>query len=393
MEAAMTCDAVRERFSDLMDGELDEALHPRIEEHLKACGSCRLEWAKFRQTVDAVRGMPQLSAPKGFTDEIRQRLERAELLDREEVAKPSRMGWKRPLMLLSAAAAVLLVARVGLESRNKTLAPPESSLWKAQVEDPSEALRGEGGSREGQAEAIAPEPVPVESPEALPPIPETQVVETREPAQTAPEEGQVDLADAARPAATPPAPAAPPPDAAPGSPLPPRVIALAWVMPCADAEAGARSIRDAFASESREPVEKPWLESRQRGRAAGRAPQLLTLRVRASELEETTRRLEALGARPAPAGDEIQPSPQPELGLLPKDAETKTAAVRGDDAHRARAAEVPEMGKVETFGMAAASDLKKLEEVAKDLPAPEAWVILTVRLEPVPEARSEGDRP
>jgi hypothetical protein len=119
------------------------------------------------------------------------------------------------------------------------------------------------------------------------------------------------------------------------------MLALAWVMPCADAEAGERRLRDAFASERQEESMdlKAGLgaELGRRGLLAGSAPaegeierktpQRLTLRVRSAELRETTRRLEALGARPATGGMASLESAGKESVL----AESRSEAALPDD--------------------------------------------------------------
>lgn len=457
----MTCDAVRERFSDLMDGELDETVRPRLEEHLRTCGGCRLEWAKFRQTVDAVRGMPQLSAPKGFADEMRQQLERAELLDREAAPTPSRMGWQRPLMLLAAAAMVLVVARVGLESRLPAPRDKTPSGFPGKFEGPDVSREGladtqapsgfSGGASPAPPDLAWKEPVP-DSTEGLqdkgggggprsraPALDAIQHGATHDPARTAPEEASrelADLADAVLPAPGGPAlsaasapPSAPPsPAATPGGSVPPPMPALAWVMPCADAEAGERRLRDALAPGSRDESQdlkaKLESESGQRGAEAGSAsldgrierktPRILTLKVRSAELKETTRRLEALGARPAPGEDEAvrlagrldrQPARKPADAEMRQrgGVETEAVAEGGIDADGAQAGQTQETAKADALKEEVASDVKAIGEgekpssaLRKDLraaAAPEEWITLTIALEPVPEAQPDGDKP
>ena len=413
----MTCDAVRERFSDLMDGEMDESVRPRIEEHLTSCGSCRLEWAKFRQTVDAVRGMPQLSAPKGFVDDIRQQLERAELLDREGIPPPSRTGWKRPLMLFAAAAVVLVVARVGLQSRepippsptlgrspefsaNAVPVVPESALENPEAPDPNpqEALQQEKGGGEG-----VPTPRPDNENEAAKDL---QADASREQDRALPDPALPS------PPAAPAAPAGPPPPAAePGKAGP--ALALAWVMPCASAEAGERRLRDAF-----EPVDEASRDSKERetgreDRVAGlAASRMLVLRVPAPELQDTVRRLESLGARPA-AAEAASPDPagKPSCGL--QGAVSQAAApenrpgVAGIGLVREKKAdalgqEAKEAGNLEKRQEARALEeaplrarLKATADAAEERKCKdeEGWIILTVVLEPAPETPPPAEKP
>ena len=107
----MNCDQIRDLFSDLMDGEFPEAPAREAEAHMASCASCAREWASFRRAVDAVRGLPQRSAPAGFAESVRENLQRERLLaePRPSVILPL---WRRPAFLgkALAAAAVLVIA-------------------------------------------------------------------------------------------------------------------------------------------------------------------------------------------------------------------------------------------------------------------------------------------
>lgn len=51
----MTCDAVDELLSDLMDGELPDGTRAAIEEHLASCEGCAASYRRLRRTVRFVR--------------------------------------------------------------------------------------------------------------------------------------------------------------------------------------------------------------------------------------------------------------------------------------------------------------------------------------------------
>ncbi len=49
------CPDIRDRFSDLLEGRLDEGTRAAIDAHLAACDACRAEWSSFSAAVDVLR--------------------------------------------------------------------------------------------------------------------------------------------------------------------------------------------------------------------------------------------------------------------------------------------------------------------------------------------------
>ncbi|HYC76955.1 MAG TPA: zf-HC2 domain-containing protein [Planctomycetota bacterium] len=60
---AMRCTTCRDRFSERFDGRLPSALERRVDEHLVACAGCAAEFAAYRRTFEAVRGVVGRRAP------------------------------------------------------------------------------------------------------------------------------------------------------------------------------------------------------------------------------------------------------------------------------------------------------------------------------------------
>jgi len=113
----MDCKTLRERISDYLDGQLQDAERREIAAHLDACQTCRAEIEAFQKTVDLVRSLPLVPAPEGFADRILQRaLHVAPGSETFPAAAPARFSAWLPVVRGVAAAAVLfLFAYVGYQ--------------------------------------------------------------------------------------------------------------------------------------------------------------------------------------------------------------------------------------------------------------------------------------
>ncbi len=69
------CTECDERLSRLLDGDLGPKELSSVEEHLRVCADCRTELEALRRTAEAVRGLPQWSAPEGFAESVMARVE------------------------------------------------------------------------------------------------------------------------------------------------------------------------------------------------------------------------------------------------------------------------------------------------------------------------------
>jgi hypothetical protein len=66
----VSCDDVRERFSELVDDRLAPADRVEVDAHLDGCATCRHELERFRATVALVRSLAPARAPAGFVDRV-----------------------------------------------------------------------------------------------------------------------------------------------------------------------------------------------------------------------------------------------------------------------------------------------------------------------------------
>ena len=100
----MDCARAEELFSDHLDGSLDLLLRAELDRHLAGCANCRELRGALALVVDALRGAPELPAPR----DLAERAAAAALAAGRGPAVPKMPFW------LQAAAAVLAVAVTGV---------------------------------------------------------------------------------------------------------------------------------------------------------------------------------------------------------------------------------------------------------------------------------------
>ena len=71
----MTCDEVREAFSDFYDDMLSGARLMDVTQHLDECPGCRAAWEAFSQSVQVVTRLGTAEPSPGFAARVRQRVE------------------------------------------------------------------------------------------------------------------------------------------------------------------------------------------------------------------------------------------------------------------------------------------------------------------------------
>jgi predicted anti-sigma-YlaC factor YlaD len=95
----MTCREVQEQLSPWLDGELTGEAQARVQEHLRACASCRRELARL-ETLDGALAQVSVPAPAGLAEKVLARIQ-----------PPRRRRWWQTLAL--AASLVVGVALGG----------------------------------------------------------------------------------------------------------------------------------------------------------------------------------------------------------------------------------------------------------------------------------------
>ncbi len=70
------CREVRERSSDLVDGDIDEPSERRIRGHIGRCGPCNAFMNTLRATVGLLRSTPKEEPSEGFRARVLENIRR-----------------------------------------------------------------------------------------------------------------------------------------------------------------------------------------------------------------------------------------------------------------------------------------------------------------------------
>jgi hypothetical protein len=102
----MECEKIREKFSSLLEEDLDPSEEKVLKEHLASCSGCQKDFETFKKTMSWLHSVDEVEAPEGFLTEIYQKME-----DRKGMGY--RQEWVHRLMRLKLPAqAVAMVAIV-----------------------------------------------------------------------------------------------------------------------------------------------------------------------------------------------------------------------------------------------------------------------------------------
>jgi len=120
-----SCEAMREDFSALLDGELEPFQRTEIEEHLSECSECLRVLGGMKKVDDLYRALEPAAAPADFEERLKQRLQpRVRLFTARKTAV-------RRIWPLAAAAGLLAVLSVFL-MRMQTPSPDRLQLTRTQ---------------------------------------------------------------------------------------------------------------------------------------------------------------------------------------------------------------------------------------------------------------------
>lgn len=98
-----TCEKIREEFSALLDGELDAETREAVEAHLHECSECLLELSRYKKVSEMYNRMERVPAPPDFEARV------ADAIWPKIVPLPERKKFHLRWMPAFAAAAVLLI--------------------------------------------------------------------------------------------------------------------------------------------------------------------------------------------------------------------------------------------------------------------------------------------
>jgi len=125
----MECKKVRDRFSSLLENELDPLEEKIVREHLASCSECQKDLQQFTKTIQWIHSVKEVEVPDGFLSEIYKKME-----ERKREAPPieeTRWQWFRhPFPLKLPVQAVAMVAIVFLVLYLTKMMPVETSRPK-----------------------------------------------------------------------------------------------------------------------------------------------------------------------------------------------------------------------------------------------------------------------
>ncbi len=164
----MSHEAIQELLSSYLDGDLSADERGQVDEHLATCEACQQELALLRATLDALHGLPELTAPAGFADAVMDRV-LAEAPTVGATVVPLRR--RLPVLLMAApaalaAAAVLMVGMVWWLAPRYQAGEPGVVASRGDAAEQEEKAAASGWSFEsadGDAAADAPAPSPKRS--------------------------------------------------------------------------------------------------------------------------------------------------------------------------------------------------------------------------------------
>ena len=109
----MECEQVRDRFSSLLERELNPSEEKAVREHLASCSECQRDFEKFEKTIHWLHSIEEAEVPDGFLSEIHKKMEDQKKMG--PMAGKVRPGWFNTLVRLKLPVqAVAMVAIVFL---------------------------------------------------------------------------------------------------------------------------------------------------------------------------------------------------------------------------------------------------------------------------------------
>lgn len=161
---------VQDRLSLYLDNRLEPEERARVEAHLRGCETCARSWETLRWTVQAIRALPPVRAPRSFA------------IRPEQVASvPQRGGWLRRAAWAMAATLILVLGLDLILSRGPAgPAPAMAPAGAPATEAEQQALRAL------KDHTLTPSPAPMFGLSVPQPAPTEAAVERRPGAEEVP---------------------------------------------------------------------------------------------------------------------------------------------------------------------------------------------------------------
>ncbi len=157
----MECQEVRDRFSSLLEGELNSSEEKAVRGHLAQCSECQKDFEKFQKTIRWLHSIEETEVPDGFLSEIHKKMEEQKKMGL--TAREARPGWfntlvqfKLPAQAVAMVAIVFLVLyltkMMPFETPHPMKEPEEKKALQSEVKEetriiPEEARKEEGTKR------------------------------------------------------------------------------------------------------------------------------------------------------------------------------------------------------------------------------------------------------
>ncbi len=144
----MRCQQIQELLSAYLDGEVEPSQQSQIKVHLETCPACRGQWEDLVASVALLRGLPEVSPPAFFREQLRLKLESRSF---SAPRRRSWFGWPRFI----AAAAVLMVALSVTTLWSGYIHPQDFLPWKND-RDSAQSITVAGRSPEKEGSIVSP---------------------------------------------------------------------------------------------------------------------------------------------------------------------------------------------------------------------------------------------
>jgi hypothetical protein len=160
----MECQKVRDRFSSLLEGELNPSEEKAVREHLASCPECQKDFEKFEKTVRLLQSIEEAEVPDGFLSEIHKKIEAQKQMGLK--AGKVRPGWfntlvqlKLPVQAVAMVAIVFLVLyltkMMPVETPHLMKESEQKKAPQSELKEDSRVVPKETGKEEGTTKPLS----------------------------------------------------------------------------------------------------------------------------------------------------------------------------------------------------------------------------------------------